>query len=142
MAVSKYTLANALAYLAITGGKRALHINTSIAMHPYHELEEYKVRYGDDMEPLTLHRYKLTEEGMELAKTSRLWKAHQQLTEMGFKVQGDRRMKPYHIPYTRWTDDVRDDAFTGAHGRVYAQDHAAKTEKAWEFNMIGQHKNG
>lgn len=140
MAVSKYTLANGLAYVAITGGKRCLHINTSIALNEYLVWEPYTVQIGD--ESYELHRYKLTEEGLELAKTSRLWKAHQQLVELGFKVQSDRRMKPYHIPYTRWTDDVRDDAFTGAHGRVYAQDHAAKTERAWEFAQIAQHKNG
>lgn len=142
MAISKYTLANALAYVAITGCKRALHINTRCEMNAYCTLEPYTVKIGD--EAYTLHRYQLTEEGWALAKTSRLWKAHEQLTELGFKVQADRRPKPYHISYTKWLDDLNrtDDAFTGAHGRVYAQDHAAGGERPWEYKMIGTHKNG
>lgn len=141
---SKYTLANALAYVAITGSKRALHIDTRVAMLGYTELQEYQMSFGADQEPLTLHREVLTEEGLELAKTSRLWKAHQQLVGLGFELQADRRTKPYHIAYRRWNEEAQrgEDAFTGAHGRVYAQDRKANPERPWEFGMIGTHKNG
>jgi len=143
MAVSKYTLANALAFLAITGGKRNLHIDTRIAMHGYTELQEYQVRYGDDMEPLTLHREVLNEAGWELAKTSRLWKAHEQLLGLGFELVKEATHKPYFIRYRQWLSDQDREitAFTGAKGTVYAQDPAA-TEKRWETNLIASHKNG
>lgn len=140
---SKYTLANALAFLAITGTKRNLHIDTRIAMLGYTELQEYQVSYGDDMEPLTLHREVLNEAGWELAKTSRLWKAHQHLLSLGFTVEADRSHKPYFITYSQYLDDQdrRITAFTGAKGTVYAQDPAA-TEKRWETNLIATFKNG
>lgn len=139
----KYTLANALAFLAITGSKRNLHIDTRIAMHGYTELEEYQVRYGDDMEPLTLHREVLNEKGWELAKTSRLWKAHQHLLSLGFTVDANRTHKPYFITYSQWLADQERSitGFTGAKGTVYAQDPAA-TEKRWETNLVATFKNG
>jgi hypothetical protein len=143
MAVSKYTLANALAFLAISGGKRNLHIDTRIAMHGYTELQEYKMSFGDDQEPLTLHREVLNAEGWALAKTSRLWKAHEQLLGLGFEVEKERSHKPYFITYRRYLDDQDRviTAFTGAKGTVYAQDPDA-TEKRWETNLIATHKNG
>lgn len=140
---SKYTLANALAFLAITGSKRALHIDTRVSMIGYTKLEEYQLSYGDDSEPMTFHREVLTEEGLELAKTSRLWKAHQQLVSLGFQVDSNRRQKPYHISYNRWLDDQNRplSAFTGAHGRAYAQEEDA-AERRWEMKQVGIHKNG
>jgi hypothetical protein len=145
MAVSKYTLQSALAFLAITRSTRGLHINTRIAMHGYYELEEYQVSYGSDSEPLTLHRYKLNEAGWELAKKSRLWKAHQELVDLGFKIDSgiNDRHTPRYIHYSRWLDDQERSitAFTGAHGRTYAQQPDA-TEKRWEHKMLTKHLNG
>lgn len=82
MTVAPATLSRALAYLAITGGKSGLHVNTSIAMSPYYDFvpEEYKI--GDMT--LTRHRYRLNEAGVELASKSKLWRAHERATALGF----------------------------------------------------------
>lgn len=146
MAVSKYTIQNALAFLAITRSLRGIHINTRIALNGYYDLEEYQVRYGKDEEPLTLHRYALTEAGWALARKSRLWKAHEQLVGLGFKVEDGIRTRhtPRYISYRQWVGDAERSAFTGSSGYAYAQDLSIpKGEKGWyNHEKIGQHLNG
>lgn len=99
---SPATLAKALAFVAITGNKTGLHMNTRISMSSdLCDLKPYTVQYGDG-EPLTLHRYVVSEEGMKLARTSKLWKAHEALTAMGFRLErraSGRNYKPGYLSY-------------------------------------------
>lgn len=97
------TLANALAFVAITGHKNGLHMNTRISMSAdLVDLKPHTVDYGSG--PMTLHRYVLSEEGQKLAETSKLWKAHAALVAMGFRLEqrraGARRYKPGFLSYS------------------------------------------
>lgn len=99
---SPATLAKALAFVAITGHKNGLHMNTRISMSAdLVDLKPYTVNYGSG--DMTLHRYVVSPEGMALAETSKLWKAHAALEAMGFRLEqrrpGARRYKPGFLSY-------------------------------------------
>ncbi len=131
---TKYTLQDALAFVAITGHKKFLHIHTRIALTP--DLVSFQV------EDLNQPMYQLTAEGWKLAQQSRFWKAHSQLASMGFLVDVARRNKPGHVSY-KYTEETKRCAFTGKHGRVYAsmeQNEAGNW--SWKMALIGEHRNG
>ena len=123
---TKYTISSALAYIAITGTKRGLSINTRLAV------DEFVTFQCEDLNKPT---YGLTPEGLELAKTSRLWKAHECLLGMGYYLRVGRRPKPGLLTYETEDGQV---GFTGKHGRVYA----SNPEFKHLCKFITQFKNG
>lgn len=133
MAVGKSTLARALAYLKISGGKRGLHINTRMAMHPFENFEEYEVDYGSG-EPLKLHRLVLNEAGLELAKASKLFKAHEALLALGFKYDPARRPKPGFIRYVRFSEAREKvvSAFISGDHPYYQPEEVPEGKGPWE----------
>lgn len=76
---TKYTLQDGLAFVVITGTKRFLTWRTSVAMIGYEDLDLETVRNV------------VNEEGMELARRSRIWKAHEHMLSLGFTADRDRR---------------------------------------------------
>jgi hypothetical protein len=119
MSIRNKTLNTALAYIAITDSKRCLHIDTRIAVLEY-------VKTNTDWQP-GARSYIVNDAGMALARKSKLWRAHERLTEMGFKPDATRKTKPRFIPYTdiapvntKYGPRVPV-AFTGKHGDVYAE---------------------
>lgn len=126
---TKYTIMNALAYVAITGRMKYLPIRTRI------DLTSELV--GFQCQDLNKPFHFLTEAGERLARQSRMWKAHQHLTEMGFKVRATDGHRPRYISYEH-KDDPERWAFTGGHGRVYANPEG----KRMSAEYICQFKNG
>lgn len=108
---SKHTIANAIAFLGIVDHTRGLHARTTVWLH---DLYDFTV----DSRPL----HRLNETGLQIARTSRLWKAHQHLLSLGFKVDAQRARSCTckFIPYVH-KDCADRTAFTGAHGRAYVQ---------------------
>lgn len=132
--ISKYTLMSALAFVAITGNKKGLHMQTRLALHDYTRLNPDFGKAG--WQPM----YSLTDEGRELARQSRMWKAHEHLIKMGFTLRKRGRQTTRHLSYVQYDDHGERWAHTGSHGSVYAamEKHrdgnwAYKTEKVAEF---------
>jgi hypothetical protein len=122
----KHILARALAYVAITGGKRGLHIWTRIAIGPYVKMS-MTAPYHD----------KVDEAGMALARTSRLWKAHEELLALGFHYKVSRSPGMRHLSYE--PDEGPDRfAFTGGHGKTYL----APPDKPYSAQLLTKHRNG
>lgn len=116
--VSTRTLANALAYVAITGSKRNLHINTHIAIGRFTEF---------NIQKFSAH-YTVSAEGMDIARKSPLWRAHERLLSLGFQVTNRFKNTPRFIHYAHPElvkdargREVKRTAFTGRHGRTYVQ---------------------
>lgn len=136
MTVKPATLHRALAYLAITGGKSGLHMDTSIAMSRYYDFvpEEYKI--GDTV--LTMHKYRLNAAGLELAQKSKLWRAHERALALGFYFRdGRRRQTLRFIRYYHREDMVNNDergAFISSDS-LYVQpaEGMAPDGKSWSF---------
>lgn len=132
---SKYTINQALALIAITNGdhyRSGLHVNTRIALYDYLAWEDYHIRIGG--EPVKLSRKVLNDAGWERARQSRLWKAHQWLTDRGWELNRNRTAKVSHISYYNPNEPQDDYAFTGGHGRVYVKEPGAhRAELVEEF---------
>ncbi len=138
---TKYALNQGLAVLAIFGDihGHGIHINTRIAMSDHYTREPYNVTIGE--ETFELHRYKLTEDGWSRVRQSRLWKAHQHLLSLGYRVESRRGRcyTPRHISYIE-SDDPKTGrtAFTGGHGRVYMQ----ADSRRFSHEMTAEFRNG
>lgn len=110
------TIADALAYIAITGSQKFLHWSTRTAILDRVSLN--KDLYGK--------LYLVDEAGMEMARKTKMWKAHEKILSMGFEFQATRRFRPRFLPYLH-PDQVSTPAgnkmfrmaFTGWHGTVY-----------------------
>lgn len=125
--VSKYTLSAALAYIAITGRKRGLHMSTRLAVLDYTNLNLEGPSF-----------YELTEEGWEIAKTSRLWKAHEHLTSLGFVHDTRVRRETPRFVHYHHKDVPERSAWTGKHGRAYW----ASEGETWASDNSKQFRNG
>lgn len=123
---SKYTLSAALAYVAITDQKTGLKFSTRMALGDL---------VGFQWEDLSKPLWPLTEEGLELARRSRLWKAHQHLLGLGFTFSPRLRARASFIAYEH--EDGRT-GFTGRHGRVYV----STLSHRFSTNLIAEFKNG
>lgn len=128
---TKYTLQDALAYVAITGGKRSLTVDTRISLYPY----------LNDLDVNTL-TYTLNEEGRTLAFRSRLWKAHEFLFNRGYRLETHRKTRLSHLTYVLRDEDgkVVRTAFTGRHGSVYEDQNEGM--RSWEFKLTQKFRNG
>lgn len=118
------TIRNAVAYVGITGRKRHLNINTCIAIFDYVELNTARYHVG----------YELTAAGQELVKTCKLWKAHQYLTDRGFRVE---RYAKHSTQFIRYVHDDGRSAFTGKHGSVYIT-----PADRWSSDLVAEFTNG
>lgn len=130
---SKYTIANAVAFLGITDGMRGIHIRTRCHLHDLY-------KFDVDGRPF----YKLTPRGREVAATSRLWKAHQYLTERGFVVDPARRRRftCRFIGYIH-KDDFKREAWCGSHGRVYIRPEVPPEGRRWvPCELVTEFRNG
>lgn len=84
------TMADALAYIAITGTPKYLHFDTRVAINMY---------YGLSADITVGRPWVVNEKGMELARTSRLWKAHERIVALGYELSTTRRLRPSFISY-------------------------------------------
>lgn len=109
-------LQNALALVGITGWYKGLHWKTKSKAFSYVELNSQM--FG----PM----YILNDAGKELAQKSRLWAAHEWMTERGFVPTGSqlRRARLGCISYHHPDNDAH--GFIGDSGRVYATDESGK----------------
>jgi hypothetical protein len=90
MRTTQKTLANALAYIAITGSRKHLRLDTCVSTGRFTDLR---------MAGGLFIGWMVNDEGMKIAKTSKLWKAHERATSQGFKVDDSRRVRPSFIIY-------------------------------------------
>ena len=140
---TKYTIQDALAYIAVTGDRRGLHIGTRIELHEFVVFRDIDTVLDEVKSTGERARwYELNSSGEERARKSRLWKAHCQLAEMGFTPAAHRPHKPGFILYTHKTDGGRT-AFTGKHGRAYAEMSFREDKGYWTgMEQVGAHRNG
>jgi hypothetical protein len=125
------TVQNALAYIAITGKTRHLHIGTMVAIISFERLD------------IPTMRHVLTDEGQKLAERSPLWRAHQKLLAMGFEVDRSRKASPRFISYihpeqhtTKTGKAFWRTAFTGKHGTAYAEQPSDETASGWKTQEV------
>lgn len=121
---SKYTILNALAYVAITGSQRGLTHRTRWAIQHLVQM---------NISP-TGPLYILTDEGRELLPQSRFWKAHLYLLEQGFTHNPRYRETLRFVSYYHTEDDNRS-AFTGSTGAVFIGER-------FKTDYVKQFKNG
>lgn len=124
-------LNESLAYVAITGDKKFLHMNTRIKL-----LEYTFVSNG-------LRVYEVNDAGLAKAITSKTWAAHQFLTAQGFKLNSDRRHSPRFISYsaldlseTKSGKPFARAAFISKGGRVYMDMPDDSTGSGWRMQFI------
>jgi hypothetical protein len=112
------TLRNALAFVAITSSKRKLHVTTRLAMY-------------DFLMPFDLKRFgvMVNDEGQKLVEQTALWKAHQKLLAMGFRLDVSRKHAPNFISYVH-TEHLRRHAWIGRNARAYAYMPIPSTDNA------------
>jgi hypothetical protein len=145
---TRATLANALAYIAITDSVKYLRSETFCACMNY-----YTFKAAGEPGPF----YTLTEEGRALADTARLWKAHAHLVGMGFKLDARARHKPGLIWYEH-PEAVRATlapsygpgasqkkgrlGFATRRGSAYADIPSKETRSGWKCAKVATFKNG
>ena len=124
-------LNESLAYVAITGNTKFLHVSTRIKL-----LEYTFVSRG-------LRVYEVNDAGLAKAITSKTWAAHQFLTAQGFKLNSDRRHSPRFISYSALdlSETKSGKAFAGSvfmskGGRVYMDMPDNSTGAGWRMQFI------
>lgn len=123
--MSDMRLDRALAFIAISGTKRGLHLNTRMKLDT--DLATY------EMEPT--FRHVVTEKGMELARRSRLWKAHEDITARGFSLRSDRKHTLGHLSYHKFDESTGKFVcgFVSKSGTVYVDDERGRAKIVAEF---------
>jgi len=119
---TKYTLQDGLAFVVITGTKRFLTWRTSVAMIGYEDLDLETVRNV------------VNEEGMELARRSRIWKAHEHMLSLGFTADRDRRRNTPRFIYYKAED--------GRHGFISKGSVWVSPANKWSSEKVATFKNG
>lgn len=116
--ITQATLADALAYIAITDGQKYLHTKTSVAVYRYVKMNVARS---------SGRFYEVSEEGMQLARQTKMWKAHERLLAMGFEFSPRGKVSPRFLRYshpeqaqTKSGQKFFRTGFTGYHGTVYA----------------------
>lgn len=118
----KNRLARALAFFLITGTKARLHIDTRVAMLPFTRIEPYHCPILN----LDLHREVLTDEGHQIARTSRFWKAHEHMLLLGYLLRSDLPQRSSFLHYQKIDANGRKlSGYVTARGDANVQDESA-----------------
>ncbi|QIG70756.1 hypothetical protein EVB91_205 [Rhizobium phage RHph_I1_18] len=137
--VSESALARALTYVAKTGSKRGLQIQTRIAM------TEDLLAYLDRPKFIKniLFMYQLTEHGLEIARKSAMWKGVEMMEKEGFVVDS-KGCRPRCINMRKWVDD-ESSKFGGynVHAYIFADGsvHAPEDNKRFTTRKVAQFKD-
>jgi len=127
------TTENALAFIAITGSAKYLHVNTRIAIT---RLERFNVETC---------RHEVTNEGMILARSTAMWRAHQRMLALGFRLAANYNHKPsfilYRHPEMVCTPDGRPferSGFIGHKGHAYADLPSTESRHGWRSQLLSK----